>query len=160
MALLFTPEELFNIAAQLEAGGQAYYLELAGSATDAKVRELYDMLATQEEQHYKLFTDMYHKASGVKTAPAQVDPETASYVESLLDMRLFRRSTDGREKAMMSKSLREALTDAIQFEKDSLLFFAELAKLVGKELCAPINALINEERKHIIMLKGFLDATP
>ena len=159
MGLLISTEELFNIAAQIEAGGQAFYLEVSSNAADPDLKELYDQLAAEEARHYNLFVDLYRQVSGSDSALPQVDPETASYIEAILNLRIFRNSKDGQERAFLIKSVGEALASALQFEKDTLLFFHELTRLISPELCSPINALIAEERKHIAKLNDRYEAS-
>ena len=42
-----------------------------------------------------------------------------------------------------------ALRQALEFEKATILFFHELRPALSKESCRAIDALVDEERKHV-----------
>ena len=160
MGILLTAEELFQIAAQLESYGQSYYLELADQVTDAKLSELFDSLAAEEEQHYKQFTEYYKQATQKDWKISKVDEETADYIEALLGVRLFTPEKGGEKEAATIHAPNDVLSTALAMEKDALLFYRELVEMISPELCPAIRMIINQERSHITRLQEMLDSTP
>ena len=47
-------EEIINVALELEAHAKFYYQEAADKASDPKVKEFYQRLAQEEQNHYEL----------------------------------------------------------------------------------------------------------
>jgi rubrerythrin len=160
MGLLLTAEELFQIAAQMEASGQSFYLEMADKIADPKLKELFDSLATDEEQHYKLFTEYYRQATQKDWKLSQVDEETADYINALLGVRMFPPKKDATAEVAVIHNVKDALKIALSLEKDSLLFYRELQEMIGSELCPAIGRIISEERSHVTRLQAMLEATP
>jgi len=160
MGILLTAEELFQIAAQLESYGQSYYLELADVTDVPKLKEIYNLLAAEEERHYQLFTEYYQQATQKKWQLARVDEETAEYIEALMGIRMFQPEKDIAREVAAIQSPHDALDQALAFEKNSLLFFHRLLEMIGSELCPAIRKIIAEERDHITLLQAMLAETP
>ena len=55
MSIFFNPDEILEMAEQIERNGARFYRQAAQGAQDAGVRELLQKLATMEDGHEKLF---------------------------------------------------------------------------------------------------------
>ena len=50
-------EEIINVALELESHAKFYYREAAEKASDKKVKQFYELLAKEEENHYDLLVN-------------------------------------------------------------------------------------------------------
>ena len=66
----------------------------------------------------------------------------------------------GMERARLARTEEQALRAAMAFEKDTLLFFYELADWVAPEQKATLRAIIDEERDHLRQLSRVLESGP
>ena len=58
MSITFNVDEVLEIAEQIERNGAEFYRHAAGAAAAGGTRKLLEDLATWEEDHEKLFSDM------------------------------------------------------------------------------------------------------
>jgi rubrerythrin len=144
-------------ALEIERNGESFYRTVAAAAQDRDVKALFQDLAYQEQRHYRTFERMLARAPA---PPSNVD--TASY-------RAFLQHTlagaligpdKGMERARQAGTENEALRAAMAFEKDTLLFFYELADAVPTEHTAALHGIIDEERDHLRQLSDVLQSGP
>ncbi|MHB1316985.1 MAG: ferritin family protein [Anaerolineae bacterium] len=140
-------------ALEIERNGETFYRSVASVAQDRDVKTLFQDLAYQEERHYRTFERMLARV-----------PETASEVETD-NYRAFMQSAlsealigpeKGMERARQAETEEQALRAAMAFEKDTLLFFYELADAVPADQTAALRAIIDEEREHLRQLSRVL----
>ena len=144
-------------ALEIERNGETFYRAVASVAQDRDVKTLFQDLAYQEERHYRTFERMLAKV-----------PETSSGAETA-DYRAFMQNAlsgaligpdKGMERARQAETEEQALRAAMAFEKDTLLFFYELANAVPADQTAAIRAIIDEERDHLRQLSRVLQSGP
>jgi len=87
----------------------------------------------------------------VENLPESYFDEYREYLESIVNLHLFQ-GKKVEEIAAKITDANEALKFALEFEKDSLLFFLELKNLVDDKDKAMVDKLINEERGHVLKL--------
>jgi rubrerythrin len=150
LGVFFSAEELVRIAVRNEETGYAFYRMAQEKAGSVKMKEFFGTLADQEEVHKRKFLKL---ADGIRNSAQPGEPddrgEVDLYIKAMTDSSLFQ----GEDKniAMASKSSEEstAVDFAIGFEKDTLLFFYQLADLVHSMHKPMVQTIINEEKEHI-----------
>ena len=159
--LLFTPGEVINFALQIEKNGQAFYRALADRAEDAEAKNVFTFMANEEASHYDTFSQLGSKLTFLE--PEESYPgEYAEYMRELVESHVFTRDVNPEEMAAKVKDSVEAVNLALGFEKDSILFFHELKKLVPAEEQCTVDGLIAEEGRHVkklLQLKKLLSGT-
>ena len=152
MAILWSGEEILEMAVQIEKNGVAFYQGLAESARDDRMRELMEYLAEEERKHVVTF----QKLSGVldtehlKTLyELQYVENVSLYLKALADTKIFADSNEAAQWARETKNLSEVFATAIDLEKDSVLFYLEMWNFVRKEDRDLIDKIIDEEKQHI-----------
>jgi rubrerythrin len=149
MAFDFNADDVYKIAEEIEENGAAFYNKAAATISDAYYKKFLLDLATMEVFHKKTFAEMRAGLSEKEKKPTVFDPneETVLYLKSLADLRVFYL------KEMDTSSIEGILTAAIAAEKDSIVFYIGMKDLVPQKLGKDkIDAILNEEKKHLIML--------
>lgn len=151
----FNAREIFDIGVQIEANGKAFYEAAAKKTAETAMREFFLELAAWENTHIRLFSelrDALPKAAG--NVPV-FDPndEAALYLQATADSHVFVRNKDMVGLVAGCKGPLDILDVAMTFEKDSVVFYTTMKKVVAKNLGQDkVDRLIDEEIKHISLL--------
>lgn len=156
MALL-TGDEIVEIAVRLEESGEAFYNAAAERATSTGVRSLFEELAVQEQYHRRAFQQMGRDVVELALSPEQWD-QFQAYTGALLQQHFFANPENALNLANEAKDEREALQAALNFEKETLLFFHELQDVLRGPGQQTVGRIIEEEKRHIQRLAGMLAA--
>ncbi len=157
MALL-TGDEIIEIATRLEESGEAFYNEVAARATTTGVKALFEDLAVQEQYHRRAFQQMGRDVVELALSPEQWD-EFQAYTGALLQQSFFAKPESALNLAAQAQDEREALQAALNFEKETLLFFHELRDAVRGPGQQSVERIIQEEKRHIQRLSAMVAAT-
>ncbi len=152
----FSSSEIIDIAKQVERAGEAFYAEALEHVKLPKVRELFTYLHREEKRHAQLFEKILAELDG-DTGPWRQDEEYVAYLRGLVRNQVFPSPEAARESVAQLQDEKAALMQALSFEKDSILFFHELRPVLAEENRGVIDALIEEERKHVQALNKALD---
>jgi rubrerythrin len=154
MSTVFHADEVLQMAAQIERNGGLFYRKAAEIYEEGK--ELLLEIAAQEDQHLALFEHMRDEYAERVEQLESFDPtgEAAAYLETMANTHVFDLGNSDPSALLKEvKSLNDIIDIAIQAEKDSIAFFGAMLQMVpenmGKE---KVNALLNEEMKHILWL--------
>lgn len=151
MGILFAGSEVVDICIEIEKNGGMFYHVLAESAQEEEVRKLALYLEGEEKRHQATFEKLRSTLKGYR--PVESYPgEYELYMKALADERVFTSDTVVEEMAGKAQTDVEALTIAIGFEKDSILFLHEMHDLVPKSECGTMDTLVKEEKSHLRQL--------
>jgi rubrerythrin len=151
----FNAREIFDIGVQIEVNGKAFYEAAAKKTAETALRDFFLELAAWEAQHIVLFgelRDALPKAAG--NVPL-FDPndEAALYLQATADSHVFVKNKDMVGLVAGCRSPLDILDVAMTFEKDSVVFYTTMRKVVAKDLGRDkVDRLIDEEIKHIGLL--------
>jgi len=152
MGLRFTAGEVVELAILIEANGEAFYRSLERTAPDVRTREVFAYLAAEEERHRAAFAELKEALANYR--PVESYPgEHAAYMEALAEKNVFTKRDVGRKLAQQVTSPHEAVETALEFEKESILFFEGMRRLLPQEGQETVDRLIAEEKRHIVRLK-------
>jgi rubrerythrin len=164
----WTMENLYNdleglrIAVEIEARGREFYRQAYEQATKQEQRDLFFWLMNEEVNHFETFTNIFEAIKGNKEAHSDeylFDPEVSRYLTVLAETHVFPPVSQSKEKIAQLKNAPAILAVAMQAEKDSVLFYDELArnakfpdaKVIFMELKA-------EEQKHVVKVREMIEA--
>ena len=148
MAERFSACELVEIAVQIEKNGMDYYFALAEKSDNTEMRLIFEYLAREEEKHIDIFKKVSRDSCDYQ--PKEVYPdEYFAYLKALASQYIFTKEKAGRDIAEKVKDYKEGIDLGIQFEKDSILFYEEMQKMVPEKDKRTVEALILEEKKHL-----------
>ena len=155
MSFDFNADEIFQIGVEIEQNGQRFYSMVAKNCSDPSAEKLFLDLARWESKHVDLFEKLRQRLPRSARGGDFFDPnqELRLYVKAAADSHVFLKGTDIAELVSKCKTPIEALELAVAFEKDSVVFYTAMKKLVPEHLGKnEIDTLIDEEISHIFTL--------
>jgi rubrerythrin len=150
---MFSMAEIIDLAIQIEKNGERIYRKALEKMSDPSLASLLQHLADEEVEHAKWFSEM--KATIKETTD---DPSLAEKGNSIL------RGVLGGEAFSLGDAdfskidgVQGLLKLAIEFEKDTVLFYEMLGSFIeDKKTLDQLNAIIEEENRHAEALQAFL----
>jgi len=155
----FNAGEVFKVAIQIEENGRKFYEESQKNIESAEIRALFVDLALQEIEHKRKFETLRDQLPPESTTPTVWDPqnEIDLYVKMMADNHVFVSSASVKDQVARIRDARDALKLAIEFEKDSVLFFLGIEEAVSaKKDQELIKSLVKEEQEHLRRLTSEL----
>ena len=159
MAYDFNAQEVFEMAIQIEENGAAFYRKAADLQKEAADKKFLQTLAQVEDRHKVSFQEMKTQVSELEKSQTVFDPndELSAYLKAMADAHGGEGNPEALELLTGKETMAEIVTLAIGLEKESILFYLGLKDIVppkyGRE---KIDEIINEEKKHVVQLSGFL----
>ncbi|MEW5725954.1 MAG: ferritin family protein [Thermodesulfobacteriota bacterium] len=148
----FNAGEVFKIAVELEENGRVFYEQAAAGTSEAEVRAVFEELGREEVKHKARFQELSARLPAAATGSTVWDPqnEIDQYLKMMADLHVFRRGPGLEAQADWAGSAEDALKLAIQFEKDSIVFFAQMQALAeNQEARNDLGQLVKEEQEHL-----------
>ena len=155
MSTRFNAKEIFAMGVEIEANGKTFYETAAKKSAETSVREFFRELAAWESQHIAVFQKMMDELPPSAGTADVFDPdgEAEMYLRATADSHVFIRNKDIAGLVAGCRTAVEILDVAITFEKDSIVFYTTMKKVVAENLGqGTIDRLIDEELKHISLL--------
>lgn len=144
----FSGEEIIELALEMERSGKNFYETAVSYAEGAKLKEMLDYLAKEEEKHIADFQKLAEKLTKEFVPNESYVGEYGDYLKSMINSHIFNVS-NVEDLVKGVKTNQEILKFALSFEKDSILIFQEFVNFVNKAGNEIIQQLINEEKGHI-----------
>lgn len=149
---VFTAAEMVNIAVQLEQNGQFFYLRAAERSRSEEVKRLLEFLAKEEQRHESVFRSLQPTES--EHRPAEEYPgQKSSFVQALLEERLLPPEEVVERVLPSLESDAEVLDFALNFEKDTILFYYEMRHLMGGTHREIMEDILAQEKTHVERLR-------
>lgn len=148
----FNAAEVFDIAVNIEENGKTFYNRAAQMVDNADVKALFRELAKEEEVHKTRFLELKKLLPPQAQAPTVPDlsNELDQYIKMMAQEHIFSKTSGVEDEIKKISSVQDALRLAIQFEKDSVIFFISMKEATddtrGREM---IDLLIKEEQEHV-----------
>jgi len=151
MANVFGGSEIVEMGIQIEKNGKDFYDTLINQSKNKKAKEIFNYLAKEEEKHIAVFQKILDSVQ--KYEPPESYPgEYFAYMNALAGDYVFTRKDKGNEIAKKTKNDKEAIELGIKFEKDSILFYEGMKKVVPERQQNIIDELIAQEKSHLLKL--------
>lgn len=153
---IFRATDVIEMAMELEKSGEIFYGAVAQKATSPEVRELFQHLAEQEIDHYRAFEKMT-RTSWQQSPTFEGDwDQYLMYLQATLQSAFFEGSDKALSLAEQVTDEKEALQMAMDFEKETMLFFYDLRDKVSGADVAIVERIIAEERTHVQRLAAMI----
>lgn len=153
----FSVNEIVEFAVQIEHNGYAFYHEATKhkGLDDASLRLLTE-LRDQELHHEKIFLALRDDEDMQHLTLTQDWELVASYLKTIVDSRIFNTEDAAIKLAASATNVKDILSYAVQFEKDTLLFFHTVKDSIDNPKAqAAVARIIQEEISHVIRLNDF-----
>jgi len=153
--MTFNAREIFDIGVQIEVNGKAFYEAAAKKVAETAMKDFFLELAAWENTHITLFGELRDALpKGAGNVPVfNPDDEAAMYLQATADSHVFVKNKDMVGLVAGCKGPLDILDIAMTFEKDSVVYYTTMKKVVAPNLGQDkVDRLIDEEIKHISML--------
>jgi len=158
MAGIFRANEIVQAAVEAEKKGEDFYRCLAGRVQSRQIKELFEELANEEVKHKKRFEEILSRLEPVELPAHSDEEEYEAYFDALINSHMLFSCGWGEFLLNQVSDESEALKLAMNFERDSLLFFKEMKGFVPESEKKIVQQCVDEERGHLVRLKGMLPA--
>ncbi len=157
-----TPLEIAKIACDIESDGMDFYRAAVDGTSETEAQMLFNDLSRQEFEHLNTFRNLYkqldEKMGGSEsTVEYLFDDHLTGYLRSITRGLVFPGGDDAATWLSQRPHTRQILGFALEAEKNSILFYAEIAAhtafAYSKDL---LGKIITEEQSHIVRLNGLL----
>jgi rubrerythrin len=155
MAIVFNPEEVFEMAVEIERSAARFYRKAAENSHDAKAIEMFLRLSEMEKGHEQTFLEMKKGLAAEDREPAAFDPdsEAAYYLQALAAGHAWEGKV-GRVVEFTGYERPEMVyKTAIEAERQSISFYVGIKEFVSSPAAKEkIQAIIREEMAHLVSL--------
>lgn len=151
MVNIFAGSEIVELGIQIEKNGRDFYNALVERSKNQRAKETFKYLAGEEEKHIAVFQkilDSVHKYEPPETYPG----EYFAYMNVLARDYVFTQKDKGREIAKNIIGDKEAINLGIGFEKDSIIFYVGMKRVVPEYDHKIVDKLIAQEQDHLRQL--------
>ena len=157
---LFSDLEGLRIGMEMEVEGRDYYQRASEKVDNPEHKALFQLLKQEEIAHHETFSKMYAKVRENKEAESDTylfDVESSRYLTVLVEDHIFPKNQRAQKAVSELKTTEDILRSAIEAEKNSILFYDELAAQSKFEDARKIFlALKAEEQTHVVKLTRLL----
>ena len=151
MGNIFAGSEIVELGIQIEKNGLDFYDTLFKQSKNESAAKIFRYLAGEEEKHIKVFQGILDKTE--KYEPQGLDSEDYfAYMSALAGEYIFTQKDKGKEIAKKIRSDKEAVDMGIRFEKDSIIFYEGIKRIVPEYDFKMVEGLIVQEQKHLRQL--------
>ena len=154
----FSINEIIELAVQIEKKGYTFYnkaLERKNLSSNSK--ELLKKLRDDEIVHEQTFKKMRTELDQEEITLSGDWQEVSNYLRTISDSHIFSEPDAAIKLATFVKNEKELIENAIQFEKDTLLFFNSIyEKIENQKVKKILKKIIEEEESHVEKLKKSL----
>lgn len=148
MANIFSGSEIIEFGIQIEKNGRDFYNTLSKQSNDPKSKDIFRYLAAEEEKHIAAFQNILNNVEKYEQTESYPG-EYSSYMNTLASEYVFTKKDKGIEMAKNMKSDKEAVELGIGFEKDSIIFYTGMKRMVQEYDRKVIENLIAQEQDHL-----------
>jgi len=153
MGNVFAGSEIVELGIQIEKNGRDFYNTLIAQSKNQEAKDIFKYLAGEEEKHIATFQKILNSAQ--KYAPQEAFPgEYFAYMRALADEYVFTQKDKGSQVAKDTKSDKEAIGLGIGFEKDSIIFYQGMKKVVPQHDYRLLDELVAQEQDHLRKLSA------
>jgi rubrerythrin len=150
----FNVIEMLEMAKEIEDRGYRLYSTHAKETDDAKLKKIFNKLASDEKDHFNTFDKLEkeYKDKKQKDYSYLERVEVNDYLQSLVQFEVF---PQGESEELKEMDTAQVLDRAIQSEKDSILLYRELIPYNEGKTKEVLEQLINEEKEHYVSLVNY-----
>ncbi len=148
--VMFTINDICNIAIQIERNGEKTYRSASRKTDDLQLAHLLDWMADEELRHIRLF-QAFQLESPVSPEHDEIETMGRALLREMMKNQTF--SLEG-DQLLTAVDMTGLLTRSLEFEKDTILFYEMLRSFIDKgETLDQLNTIIAEECGHVEQLE-------
>jgi rubrerythrin len=155
MGLMYNAAEIYQMGIEIEKNGKAFYSACARATKNEAAKKLCEELSQWESQHIILFENLKARLPSGASLETSRDPdnELSMYLKAAADGHVFIANMDIEALVASAKTPAKMLAMALSFEKDSVVVYTTMSRLVPEHLGKKdLEKIIDEELKHISII--------
>ncbi len=152
----FSILEALNTAIETEKLSIEFYGKLFDTIKGEELKELFKTLREEEAKHLVKYINLkkeYEKRERI----VDLGEEAQLFLKALSESEIFKKTDMVLKKFKEGMEMKEAISYALEFEKQTLLFFYYLWDLIEPKHRDILTEILKEERGHIINLSKVLE---
>ncbi len=152
MIFCFNAGEVFQVAVEIEKNGLDFYEKAHQAVSDPEIEQLFLALARDEVEHRRQFEALLSGLPAEFKRPTVSDPdnEIDLYIRDLADQHIFSTGEELKGRLAGIRTIEDALKLALQFEKDSVIFFLGMQEATCEGKARDVVAqIVREELQHV-----------
>lgn len=158
MPIFYSPIEVIEMAIGTEKTGQLFYKQAAKKTKSNLLTQLFNYLADEENKHEHTYRKLYNIVKADPRAmPYDLD-EMNLYLKAITDSKFFLGSKKALSFITKTKTPKTLLDYALQFEKETMLFYMEILNLVNKKHKSLVEKIIAQEKQHVRKLSAMKES--
>ena len=138
---IINPAELVEMAVKLEEAGSTFYAQVAGISSET--RSLFEELSKVEAKHAQLYRDL----DPTGDFPGQ--DGALEYLTQLVETGPLRTLRETGKLGETPLNMDEAFSMAVQFEKETILFYTGFQPLLSPKAAEINQTIIVQEKAHL-----------
>lgn len=151
---MFTSDDIFSLATQIEKNGAQIYRDALAKAEDTAMILLLQWLIEEEGRHVDWFATLKNKINSSVGDSQIAEIGQAILLDTLGEMSFSLKETDFSK----IQHVKDLIGVAMEFEKDKAQFFAMLQPFIeDSEAADHLKNIIAGERKHLLRMQQFID---
>jgi rubrerythrin len=147
MSYLLDVKEILEFAIYIEERGYEFYVNAMKKFKEARITELFQYLADEEFKHEEFFKKLLEQSGGIKGE--KHDPEYQAYMREFCKAHSLADREATTARLAKASGVEDVLDMAMNFEKDSIVFFSELKEIYTKGNFVAVDTIIHEEMGHL-----------
>ena len=155
MSIQLSGADIIDLAVQTEVRGEAFYRQAATMSGNGEAGRLFAYLADEELRHKKVFQGLSPAIINTEMDPTTWD-EAQMYIAATVDASFFSRADAPIRAVPAGATIGDMLRQAIEFEKQTLLYFYALRDLIQPANRPILDNVIQEEKSHVRRLAARL----
>ena len=149
----YTLPVLLEMAVAVEESAKDFYATLVKKFSEHK--DLFRQLAKDEKDHSERYAYLLGRRKVKEVYSTEEERMLADHnIQILESTKLVGNLRRGAERARKIADLKSAIKEAVQLEKDTLLFYQNLAMGLGKEDRQEVYRIIQVEHSHLYRLQN------
>jgi rubrerythrin len=151
---VFTLAEVYDLGIGIEKNGEKFYRDALKQAWSAPIADMLKLLAEEEVKHVDFFVKRMDAVKQGRENPF-LDEMGTSMLKDILGNQTF-----SLKEADVSKirSVNELVVLAIEFEKDTILFYEMIGSFMTDETVRrELEEIMEEEERHVKLFEGYRD---
>jgi len=149
---MFTLAEIYDLGIRIEKNGEKFYRDAMKQAWSAPIVDMLKRLAEEEVKHVDFFEKRVDALKQKRENPL-LDEMGASMLKDILGNQTFSlKDTD----VSTIRTVNELVAIAIEFEKDTILFYEMVGSfMTDEESRRELEEIIEEEERHVKLFEDY-----
>jgi rubrerythrin len=149
---VFTLAEVYNLGIGIEKNGEKFYRDALKQAWSAPIADMLKLLAEEEVKHVDFFVKRMDAVKQQRENPF-LDEMGTSVLKDILGNQTFSLKEVDVSKI---RSVDELVALAIEFEKDTILFYEMIGSFISDEkVRRQLEEIIEEEERHVKLFESY-----